>query len=168
MENRVYKVDSRMTPPIILAMISGIVLIFLNITKSNSYLFLFILAPFLYLGLEILARKITLDSNGVTVQKFLRSTHLDWPEIENVDGVRSGAKTFLILQSINARPVLITNTIDLFTDLVNTIIQRIPRDKVSDVAREIAQSAPKKLWPIIQAWLVCLIFGAVMVGKFLE
>jgi hypothetical protein len=157
-----------MTLPIILAMISGIVLIFLNITKSNSYLFLFILAPFLYLGLEILARKITLDSNGVTVQKFLRSTHLDWPEIENVDGVRSGAKTFLILQSINARPVLITNTIDLFTDLVNTIIQRIPRDKVSDVVREIAQSAPKKLWPIIQAWLVCLIFGAVMVGKFLE
>lgn len=168
MENRVYKVDSRMTPPIILAMISGIVLIFLNITKSNSYLFLFILAPFFYLGLEILARKITLDSSGVTIQKFLRSTRLDWPEIENVDAVRSGAKTFLILQSNNARPVLITNTIGSFTDLVNAIIQRIPRDNVSVAASEIAQSAPKKLWPIIQAWLVCLIFGAVMVGKFLE
>jgi len=168
MENSVYKVDSRMTPPVILAMLSGIVLIVLSIIRSHNFLFLIVLTPFLYLGLEILARKIIVDTKGLTIHKFLRSKRLDWIEIENVDAVRSGSKTFVIFQTSGARPVLITNTIASFQDLINTIIQRIPADKVSDAVREVSRSTQRKLWPIIQAWLVCAIFFVVMVGKLLE
>ncbi len=168
MENSAYKVDSRMKPPVILAMLPGIVLIVLSIIRSHNFLFLIVLTPFLYLGLEILARKIIVDAKGLIIHKFLRSKRLDWTEIENVDAMRSGTKTFLILQTSGARPVLITNTIASFRDLVNTIIQRIPADKVSEAVREISDSTQRKLWPIIQAWLVCAIFWIVMVGKLLE
>jgi hypothetical protein len=168
MENRLYKVDSRMAPPIILAMLFATALIILGMTKTDSFLFLIVLTPFMYLGLEILARKIVLDSSGITINKFLRSRKLGWKDIQNVDAVRSGGKTFLILQTEASRPVLITNTISGFPDLVNSILERIPTGKVTEAAQEISGSTQKKLWPIIQAWLVCLIFFAVMVGKFLE
>jgi hypothetical protein len=168
MENTVYKVDSKMKPPVILAMLAGMVLIVLSIIGSRNFLFLIVLTPFLYLGLEILARKIIVDSKGITIQKVLRSKRLDWLDIQNVDAVRSGSKTFLILQTSSVRPVLITNSIASFQDLANTIVQRIPSDKVSETAREISQSSPRKLWPLIQAWLVCVIFWIVMVGKLLE
>ncbi|MFA6222047.1 MAG: hypothetical protein WC647_07010 [Desulfomonilaceae bacterium] len=168
MENRLYKVDSRMTPPIILAMLFATALIILSVVKTYSFLFLIVLTPFMYLGLEILARRVVLDSSGITINKFLRSKKLDWKDIQNVDAVRSGGKTFLIIQTESSRPVLITNTISGFPDLVNSIIERIPAGKVSEAAREISGSTQKKLWPIVQAWLVCLIFLVVMVGKFLE
>ncbi|MDA8405468.1 MAG: hypothetical protein M0T73_01225 [Deltaproteobacteria bacterium] len=168
MENSVYKVDSKMKPPVILAMSAGMVLIVFSMVRSHNFLFFIVLTPFLYLGLEILARKIIVDSNGVTIQKFLRSSRLNWVDIQNVDAVRSGSKTFLILQTSSVRPVLITNSIASFQELANTIVQRIPGDKVSESAREMSQSSPRKLWPLIQAWLVCVIFWIILVGKLLE
>ena len=82
MENTVYKVDSKMKPPVILAMLAGMVLIVLSIIGSRNFLFLIVLTPFLYLGLEILARKIIVDSKGITIQKVLRSKRLDWVDIQ--------------------------------------------------------------------------------------
>ncbi|MGC8657556.1 MAG: PH domain-containing protein [Desulfomonilaceae bacterium] len=168
MDNPVYKVDSRMLPPVILAMLSGVGLIVISIVKNHNFLFLIAFSPFLYLGLEILARKIVVDSTGLTIHKLFRSKRLDWVAIENVDAVGSGSKFFLILQLSKSRPIVITNTIAFFPDLVKKIIQNIPADKVSEAAVEISRSNQTKLWPIIQAWLVCAIFFSVMVGKLLE
>ncbi len=168
MEHLIYKVDSRMSPPVILAMLSGLALIVISIVKNHSFLFLVAFTPFLYLGMEILARKIVVDPTGLTIYKLFRSKRLNWAQIENVDSVHTGSKFFLILQVSSLRPVIITNTIAFFPDLVKKIIQNIPADKVSESASEISRSNQTKLWPIIQAWLVCAIFFTVMVGKILE
>lgn len=168
MEKKIYKVDMRLKPPVLIATLSGALLVLLSIVKSHSFLFLIVLAPFLYLALEILVREIIVDSKGITIRKLLRSKRLEWRDISNLDGVVSGSKAFLIIGSNDDRATLITNTISQFNDLVDNISGRIPAEKISESVKEIALSSQRKTWPVIQAWLVCIIFSAILVGKFLE
>ena len=167
MEKKVYKVDTRLKPPVLLAMLSGVGLVLVSIVKSHSFLFLIVLSPFIYLGLEILLREIIVDSKGITIRKLLRSKRMEWPEISSIDAVVSGSKAFLIIGSNDDRPILITNTIAEFNDLLNNVSGHISAEKISESVKQLL-SLKRKIWPVVQAWLVWVVFSAVLVGKFLE
>ena len=126
-----------------------------------------LLSPFFYLGAEILARKIAVDTTGITISKFLRSVHLEWSEIQSLDAVRSGSKLFLILQREEGGPVIITNTIRPFPDLVSSLVAAVPAEKISSPVHDLLTDAPAKFGPVIQAWLVCLVFIALVWANFL-
>jgi hypothetical protein len=128
---------------------------------------LLLLAPFFYLGAEILARKIVLDERGITISKFLRSVRLEWSEIQSLDAVRSGSKLFVILLGDHGRPVLVTNTIRSFSELVSRILKHVPKEKIADGAVQILSDPPSKTGPLVQAWIVCLVLAALVVGKSL-
>ena len=168
MNSQTFRVDSRMRPPVIIGMLSGLALIIISVARDRNFLFLIALTPFLYLGLEILARNIVVDATGLTIQKLFRRKRVNWPEIENIDAVKAGSKIFLILSTSGSRPVIITNLIAHFSELVKLIIQNVAVGKVTESASEISLSNRQKLWPLIQAWLVCVIFFSVMLGKLLE
>jgi len=167
MEMHRYRVDPRMIPPVILSMGFGTFLVFLEGPTQQGFLLLALLLPFYYLGAEILARKIILGDNGITISKFLRSVRIEWTEIHSLDAVRSGNKLFVILQGGDNRPVLITNTISPFKDLTERLLESIPPDKVSPGAREILSDPPSKHGPLIQAWITCLVLSGLVVGKIL-
>lgn len=168
MDTSHFRVDQRMIPPVVLAMGFGAFLIFLESPgTSKGLLLLALLTPFFYLGAEILARKIVLDANGIHISKFLRSTSFRWSEISLVDAVRAGNKVFLILQPEEGKPALITNTIRPFDKLVARIIDKIPPERVADGAADTLASSPSKLGPLVQAWIVCLVFIGLVAGKLL-
>jgi len=167
MDSSSYRVDTRLIPPVVLAMGSGAFLVYLEFMAENGLIVLLILAPFFYLGLEILARVITLDSAGVTVTKFLRSVRLNWSEIEALDAVKSRTRLFLILQSSGNPPVLITNTIQPFRDLVAQLIERIPEAKVSATAREALTDPPSTRRPVTHAWLICAFLAGLVAVRLM-
>ncbi len=167
MQNYIYRVDPRMIPPIIMSMLFGIFLIILEGATQRGFLSFALLAPFYYLGAEILARKIIISEHGITVQKFLRSAHMDWSEIEMLDMVRTGRKVFLILQGGQNRPVLITNTIHLFESLLQKIVEKLPEEKISEPVKDLIRERPSKYGPVIQTWIVCLVLLGIVVGKLL-
>lgn len=167
MQETVYRVDHRMIPPVMLGMGLGIVLLMLEGPSQKGAVLLLALSPFFYLGIEILARSVRLDSGGVTVFKFLRSVRLEWSEIESFDAVRTGSKLFLILQGKPSRPVLITNTISPFAELAGRLLDLVPPERIAHGTRELIADAPAKYGPLIQAWLFCLVLGAIVVGRTL-
>ena len=167
MQTSEYRVDPRMIPPVILAMGLALLLLILEGTTNRGFLLLLVLLPFFYLGVEILARKITLDSQGILVSKFLRSVFVEWPDVESVDAVKSGSKLFIIVQTEQSRPVLITNTISPFRELTDRILQSVPASKVSDACRELLLAAPPKRGPLMHAWIVCLVMAVMVAGKLL-
>ncbi len=167
MPARPYRVDFRMIPPIILAMAAGLVLLILEGATDRGLLTACLLAPFFYLGAEVLARRISLDETGVTISKLLRSVRIQWREIESLDAVKSGSKVFLILQPADQPPALVTNTIARFRELVQGITAHIPESRITDKARDLLTDPPTKHWPMIQAWIVCLVISGVVVGKYL-
>jgi hypothetical protein len=156
-----------MIPPVVLAMGFGIVLLGLEGATQTGFLLLALLLPFFYLGAEILARRIALDSRGLEISKLLRTVRLEWSEIRYLDAVKTGNKLFLILQPEQGRPTLITNTIQPFQDLAQRILENVTHDKVSDYAREVIQDPPAKRGPMIQAWIVCLVLAGIVAGKLL-
>jgi len=156
-----------MIPPVIMSMSFGAFLIFMEGATQKGLLLFALLLPFYYLGAEILARKIILNENGITVQKFLRSVHMDWSEIEALDVARTGRKVFLILQGGQTRPVLITNTIQPFENFLKRLTEKLAEEKVSDAVRELAKEPPSKYGPMAQAWIVCLLLIGIIVGKLL-
>jgi hypothetical protein len=167
MQTASYRVDPRIIPPVILAMAAGIVLVGLEGISGRGPLLILLLAPFYYLGAEILARRVSLDERGITVDKLLRSVRIEWPDIEALDAVRTGKKVFVILQTYGHRPALVSNTIVPFHDLVERLLDKIPETKVSSGAAEILAAAPSKHGPLFQAWIVCAVLVALAVGKIL-
>lgn len=167
MQSYYYRVDSRLVPPVIMAMGFGAFLLVLEGATKRGLLLFVILAPFYYLGAEILARKIILSSEGITVRKFLRSVHLDWQEILSLDAFQSGSKVFVILQSEEGGPVLISNTVQPFNDLLGRLQEIVPTEKISEIAKELLADPPSKHGPVIQAWVACLVIAGVLVGRLL-
>jgi hypothetical protein len=167
MQSSYYRVDSRLIPPVIMAMGFGAFLFVLEGATKRGLLLFVVLAPFYYLGAEILARRIVLSSEGITVHKFLRSVHLGWREILSLDSFQSGSKLFIILQPDQGRPVLISNTIRPFNDLLGKLQEMVPAGKISETAREIFANPPSKHGPVLQAWLVCLVIAGVLAGRLL-
>jgi hypothetical protein len=119
-----------MIAPVVLAMGFGAFLLILEGATPKGLLLLLLLSPFYYLGIEILARKIVIDKAGITISKFLRSVQLQWSEIQSLDAVRSGSKLFLIVQREEGSPVVITNTIRPFQDLVSSVVAAVPAGKI--------------------------------------
>lgn len=167
MEYRFYRADPRMIPPVVLAMGFGTFLVGLEGTTQTGFLLLALLSPFFYLGVEILARRISLDATGLEISKLLRTVRIEWTDIKYLDAIKTGSKLFLILQPENGRPALITNTIQPFRDLAQRILENVPRDKVSDYALEVIQDPPAKRGPMVQAWIVCLVLAGIVAGKLL-
>jgi hypothetical protein len=167
MEGKIYRVDPRMVTPVALALVFGAFLLLLEGKTQKGFLLLLLLSPFFYLGAEILARKIVVDSTGITISKFLRSVRLEWPDIQSVDAVRSGSKLFLILQREEGRPIIITNTIRPFSELVSSLVSAVPAEKISSSVPDLVTDSPVKFGPVIQAWLVCLVFVALIIGKLM-
>jgi hypothetical protein len=167
MPSDLYRVDSRIIPPICLTLVSGAVLIILEGASKQGLLTLLVLAPFFYLGAEILARTVRMDEDGITISKLLRSVSLDWDDIQYVDGIRTGNKVFLILHVRAGRPVFLTNTIQPFSDLVGRIVERTSRDNVSERVGQILTDPPSKVGPVIQAWIACFVIAGVLAGRML-
>jgi hypothetical protein len=167
MQNNIYRVDPRMIPPVIMSMFFGIFLIILEGATQRGFLLFALLLPFYYLGAEILARKIIIREQGITVQKFLRSAHMDWSEIDTLDVVRTGRKVFLILQGGQGRPALITNTIHHFDSLLKNLMEKLPEEKISEPVRELVREPQSKYGPMVHAWIVCLVLLGIITGKLL-
>jgi hypothetical protein len=167
METETYRVDPRMVPAVVLAIGFGVILLILEGATKRGFLLLFLLSPFFYLGAEILARRIVLDAQGITIYKFLRSVSVQWSDVTSVDAVKSGSKLFLIIGSDQHRPMLITNTIQSFNEMAEHILGRVPQDKVSSGVREFVSQAPSKFGPVMQAWIICLVLLGIIVGKLM-
>jgi hypothetical protein len=162
-----YRVSLGMIPPVVMAMGFGVVLLMMEGNSKRGFLMFVVLLPFFYLGLEILARKIILDEQGITVRKLLRSVRLEWTDIEALDAVRSGSKLFLMLQAEHVRPVLITNTISSFDELVRNLQEAIPKAKIAESAQELLVNPPPKRGPLVQAWAACLLLAGIALGRIL-
>jgi len=156
-----------MIPPVIMSMSFGAFLILMEGATGRGLLLFALLFPFYYLGAEILARKIILNQNGIIVQKFLRSVHMNWSEIDTLDVVRTGRKVFLILQGGQGRPVLITNTIQPFEEFLKRLTEKLAEEKVSAAVRELVKEPPSKYGPMVQAWIVCLVLLGIILGKLM-
>ncbi|MEW6138617.1 MAG: hypothetical protein AB1733_10325 [Thermodesulfobacteriota bacterium] len=167
METRAFRVDSRMILPIVMAMIFGALLVALEASTRRGILLAVLLAPFFYLGAEILARKIVIDSQGITISKLFRSVRHDWMDLSSVDSVRTGNKVFVILHSDQGGTSLISNTIRPFGQLVDTILACAPQRSFTEEVRERLSDPPGKFGPLVQAWIACLALGALVVGTLL-
>jgi len=167
MESHQFRCDPAMIVPVALAMASGFALLFLEGLTNKGLLLLVLLAPFFYLGAEILARKIEVDSQGITVFKLLRTVRMPWNAIQSVDAVKAGKKVFLILHNSDGRHTLITNTIGSFRDLVIRIAGALPESRVTQGARDILADPPRKSGPTVQAWLACIVLSAMAIGKLM-
>jgi hypothetical protein len=167
MQTSVFRVDTRMIPPVVLAMGFGIALLALEWPSQRTVFLALLLSPFYYLGAEILVRRITLEPDGIFIRKLFRSVQLHWAEVERLDAVQSGHKLFIIIQGHDARPILITNTIRPFDELARRIMESLPQEKISSSAAELLTNPPAKHGPLFQAWVVCLVLAACVAGNLL-
>lgn len=167
MQTMEFRVDPRMIPPVVMAMGFAAALIFMEGTSQRGIVLIIILAPLFYLGAEILARRISVDARGMSITKVMRSTRIDWTDVESVDAIKTGSKLFLIVQKNDGGSTFVTNTIRPFKELTDRIIEGVEKEKIADSVRELLADPPTKHGPMIQAWMVCVVLGGLAAAKIL-
>jgi hypothetical protein len=162
MEKRSFKPPNALILPIGPAMVAAAGLIFVESGSDKGILLGLILAPFYYLGLEILFRRINVSEKGLEVVKLLRKTSVEWSDVKSLDAVRSGTRIFIIVQSESAIPLIISNTISDFKELSNIILNNVPDHRIDRSVYETLEDPPLNNRPIFQAWVVFMVLASVL------
>jgi hypothetical protein len=63
--------------------------------------------------------------------------------------------------------LLITNTIHRFDSLLQKIVEKLSKERISEPVNELVRERPSKYGPLIQAWVVCLVLLGIVAGKLL-
>jgi hypothetical protein len=153
-----------MITPVALAMGFGAFLMVLEGPTPRGLLLLLLVSPFFYLGAEILARKIAVDTTGITISKFLRSVHLEWSEIQSLDAVRSGSKLSSFF-SVRKGPVSPPTRFVHFRTWSHA--GGVGAGGEDLIAGRTCSRFTGQIRSCIQAWLVSLVFVALVVGETL-
>ncbi len=168
MKKSEFKPHPWLLAPILPSMAAAAILIYLEINTDKGILLVIILAPFFYLGLEVLFRRIVLDDQGLVIYKLLRKSELAWPEAQSLDAVRSGNKIFIIIQTHRSIPFIISNTINRFPELVRMILDLAPETAIDAGAKEVLERPVQNNRTIAQAWIAFTVIVGILMFRLIS
>lgn len=154
--------------PILPSMAAALILIYLEMNTDKGLLLVIILAPFFYLGLEVLFRRIEVDEKGLIIYKLLRKSELAWPEIQSLDAVRSGSKIFIIMQTNRSIPFIISNTINNFPELSRMILDRARETAIDQGAKEVLDRPVQNNRTVAQAWIAFTVIAGILMFRLIS
>ncbi|WP_408998346.1 hypothetical protein ACJ77P_11885 [Syntrophus buswellii] len=160
MENKVYAIRKLLAVSFGVDVLLLCVLFALSFLVGGSSLERMILAvfliPSLYVFCELYSRKIILHSQGIRLEKFLRSKELKWSDITNVGILALHSRTYLLLTTVKGF-VSISNTYENFTDLLQDISGHVDPDKVEEEVRRQMSDPQVHRFENLKIWIAALV-----------
>ena len=137
-----------------LALLISCILMGLPLAK-NIILGAFML-PVVILFAESSCRRVSIDEDGVQIDKLFRSKRLNYPELTAIDTVRVRKRAFVSLSS-EEHFFIFSNSYANFGALLKLLLEKAPPPVVSAETRELAANPPEKSSDIFSAWLAVAI-----------
>ncbi len=110
------------------------------------------LLPVIILFAESNRRRVTIDDQGVQIDKLFRSKRLRYTELTSIDTVRVRKRAFVSLSS-EEDFVIFSNSYADFGRLLKLLLEKAPQPVISEETRQLAEDPPEKSSDIFSAWL---------------
>jgi hypothetical protein len=120
--------------------------------------------PALYLLLEGILRRVTLDEGGIAVRKLGRAKGVSWDQVNHVGLLALHKKVYLLLTTGKGL-FIISNAYGDFSSLAQEIVSRVDPARVEEEVRLQATSSPSAVAPIVMAWVAGLFMVGILLMK---
>ena len=110
------------------------------------------LLPVIILFAESSCRRVTIDAEGVQMDKLLRSKRISYPEMTSIDTVRVRKRAFVSLSS-EEDFLILSNSYADFSRMLKLLLKYAPAAVLSEETRQLADNPPEKSSDIFSAWL---------------
>jgi len=141
--------------------------LYLHLPLAKTLILVVFLLPVCILFAESSRRKVVISDTSIEIQKLLRRKQLSYAELTDVDTIQMRKRVFVSLSSENDFLIL-SNSYDNFGEMLKEIIARVPDTIVSDKAKELAATPPKKCSDVFSAWLAVAVLVLILCAQFRE
>lgn len=168
MEQREYKIKKALLFPLgadaflllCLVMISTMV----NGSALETALFTVFFMPAMYLFLESLLRRVTIDEGGISIRRLFGRKRLPWESITHVGGLMIKGKAYILLTTVIGF-YIISNAYDRFPLLTEDILSHIGSERVEDEARSLIENTPAGIAGAALAWVAAVLMTGIIALK---
>ncbi|MBU2053731.1 MAG: hypothetical protein KJ936_00885 [Proteobacteria bacterium] len=131
-------------------------------TAMERLVFTIFFLPTLYLFVESLLRRVTVDEAGITIRKLWREKAASWGEITHVGCLNLHKKIYILLTTVKGF-FIVSNAYNGFPALVEEIVGRVDMEKVEEEVRLLRGRSPVGITYVVLTWVA----AALMLGIFL-
>lgn len=122
--------------------------------------------PVLYLFLECLLRRVTVDEGGIAIRKLWRKKWVAWEGITHIGGLSIHKKVYILLTTVHGF-FIVSNAYGGFSDLAEEIVSHVDLTKVEEEVRLQAGRSPSGIAHIVMAWIAAVFMVGIILIKML-
>lgn len=138
-----------------------IISFFTDSSQAERIILSLIFIPLLVMVLESASRETTISEKGVTIKKFMRTKHLAWEDITNLDTMSVRKKVYLLLTTTKGFYIL-ANSHENFISLARDIVAGVDREKVEERVFTMMAHPVKRFSDVVSSWIaVFILVGAI-------
>jgi hypothetical protein len=120
--------------------------------------------PALYVFLECVFRRVTVDEGGLAIRKLWREKKFVWNDINHIGCLSLHKKTYILLTTGKGL-FIISNAYGEFFSLTEEILSRVDPVRVEEDVRTQAGRYPSGFAPIAMAWVAAAFMVGIIVMK---
>lgn len=135
-------------------------------STTEGVVFAVFFVPALYMFIESLIRRVTVDEGGIVIRKLFGEKRVSWEGIDHVGGLSVHKKVYLLLTTGNGF-FIISNAYGEFSGLVEEIVSRVDRTKVEEELLLQAGRSPSGIVHAALAWTAAVLMIGIIFIKTL-
>jgi len=125
-----------------------------------------ICVPTLYIFLESVWRRTTIEPEGVRIRKLFREKHLLWEDITNIDVLAVRKKVYLLLTTTKGFYTL-ANSHGNFAALVRDIVGHVDQEKIEEGVRDVIEHPVIRFSDVVSSWIASIILLGAIILKII-
>ena len=143
------------------------VLSLLSGSTTERLVFAIFFFPSLYLFLECIFRRVTVDEEGLVIRRLWREKKAPWGSITHVGGLSLHKKTYILLTTLKGF-LIVSNAYDDFPGLAAEIVSKVDAARVEEEVRQFTGHPPSGMAHIAMAWVAAVFMVGILVIKIIS
>jgi hypothetical protein len=125
-----------------------------------------LITPLAILFVESAFRRLVIDTREVTAFRPFRKRRMRFAEVTSLETVRVRSRVFLTLVAGDDDFLIISNSYGDFPNLLDSLIESVPPETVTDETRQLAKQPPLRQADVFTAWFAVIALAYVLLAQF--
>lgn len=125
-----------------------------------------VLIPFYYIFLEIIFRRIIIDDRCLVKRTLCTRRVVDASSISRAGRADIKNRTYIVVETKGARPLLVSNSYDRFGELTEAVVDLAGEDAASDALKTVPRERHRRMSDLVHIWMAVLVFAVIIAVRF--
>lgn len=136
-----------------------------GISRQHLFIVGFLVCVFILFVLNTLLRKISVEDTSITIVSIAGKKEVPFSEIKSIDGISLGRRQYITI-SHKSKTYLIPNSFNSFPDIVSSLIQLFPDEIIAPGLKDLEKYPLTRTGDTIAAWITVLVLLLIIFVRF--